>query len=160
MNINLRDVRDSDLGIFFEYQQDKDAVYMAAFTSKDPADKEAFLAHWTKIRANDAIIIKTIIVDKIVVGYVLTYVQAGQREITYWIGKSYWGKGITSKAVSLYLLLIKERPVFARVAKDNIGSKRVLEKCGFKIIGDDKGFANARDKEIEEYIMQLEQLSQ
>lgn len=155
MNISLRDVRNSDLDIFFEHQQDEAAIYMAAFTSKDPADKVAFREHWKNIRANDAIIIKTILVDMAVAGHVLSYVEEGQREISYWIGKSYWGKGIATKALSLYLSLIKERPFYVRVAKDNIGSKRVLEKNGFRLIGEDKGFANARGIEIEEYIMQL-----
>lgn len=155
MNIILRDVQDSDLDSFFEHQQDEKARYMAAFTSKDPADKTAFMTHWTKIRANDAIFIKTILVDTVVAGHVLSYVQDEQREISYWLGKSFWGKGIATKALSLYLPLVTERPLFARVAKDNIGSKRVLEKCGFTIIGEDKGFANARGSETEEYIMQL-----
>ncbi len=155
MNINLRNVQDSDLDIFFEHQQEEEAVYMAAFTSKDPADKEAFMTHQAKIRANDDIIIKTILVNGAVAGHVSTYVQDGEREATYWIGKAFWGKGVATKALSMYLALIKERPIFARVAKDNIGSKRVLEKCGFKIIGEDKGFANARGKEIEEYVMRL-----
>lgn len=156
MNITLRDVQDSDLDVFFEHQQDDTARYMAAFTSKDPADKTAFMTHWTKIRAHDAIIIKTILFDKAVAGHVLSYVQEGQREISYWIGRAYWGKGIATKALILYLSKVTERPLFARVAKDNISSKRVLEKCGFVIIGEDKGFANARGAEIEEYIMQLE----
>lgn len=156
MNISLRDVQDSDLDSFFDHQQDEVARYMAAFTSKDPADKTAFMMHWTKIRAHDAILIKTILLDKAVVGHVLSYVQEGQREISYWIGQSYWGKGIATKALLLYLSLVTERPLFARAAKDNISSKRVLEKCGFSIIGEDKGFANARGTEIEEYIMRLE----
>jgi len=41
------------------------------------------------------------------------------------------------------------------VAKDNIASVRVLEKCGFVISGYDQGFANARGEEIEEVIMIL-----
>ena len=30
---------------------------------------------------------------------------------------------------------------------------RVLQKCGFEIAGEDKGFANAHGQEVEEYIL-------
>jgi len=156
MTIKLRDVVDSDLPIFFSHQQDEEALHMAAFTSKDPSDKEAFMAHWAKIRANKDIINRTILYEDSVVGHVASFIMEGEREITYWIGKDYWGKGIATKALSAYLDIVTVRPLFARVAKDNIGSKRVLEKCGFTVIGEDKGFANARNAEIEEYILKLE----
>jgi RimJ/RimL family protein N-acetyltransferase len=47
----------------------------------------------------------------------------------------------------------KTRPIYARVAKDNLGSRRVLEKCGFTIIGESIGFANARGQEIAEFLL-------
>lgn len=42
-----------------------------------------------------------------------------------------------------------------RDVQDNIGSICVLQKCGFTITGEDKGFANGRNAEIEEYILTL-----
>jgi RimJ/RimL family protein N-acetyltransferase len=42
------------------------------------------------------------------------------------------------------LHLVVDRPILARAATDNIGSIRVLQKCGFKIIGKNKDFANGR----------------
>ena len=48
------------------------------------------------------------------------------------------------------------RPLFARAAQDSVGSRRVLEKCGFVICGEDKGFAAARGAEIEEYVLRLD----
>jgi RimJ/RimL family protein N-acetyltransferase len=62
---------------------------------------------------------------------------------------------IATKALSEFLRLLKTRPLYARVAKDNIASIRVLEKCGFTISGEDKGFSNARGEEVEEYILEL-----
>lgn len=47
------------------------------------------------------------------------------------------------------------RPLYARAVKDNIASIRVLEKCGFVLSGEDKGFSNARSKEVEEFILKL-----
>ena len=49
----------------------------------------------------------------------------------------------------------KGRPMYARVVKDNIASLRVLEKCGFTICGEGKGFAYARGEEVEEFILRL-----
>ena len=152
----LREVMDDDLPIFFEYQLDKDANYMAAFTSKNPTDRKAFNVHWEKIRTAETIVIKTIIYEEKVVGSVLSYEDEGKPEISYWLGKGYWGRGIATRALAEFLEKVnKTRPIYARMAKDNNGSGRVLEKCGFKIIGEGKGFANARGKKIEELLFEL-----
>ena len=47
--VKLRDITEKDLPIFFEQQLDSMSNYMAAFTAKDPTDKDAFLDHWKKI---------------------------------------------------------------------------------------------------------------
>ncbi|MGI8469749.1 MAG: GNAT family N-acetyltransferase, partial [Pyrinomonadaceae bacterium] len=79
----------------------------------------------------------------------------GDTEITYWIDRNFWGKGIATTALKNFLTIENTRPVFGRVAFDNLGSQKVLEKCGFVKIGTDKGFANARQTEIEEFIYKL-----
>lgn len=153
--IVLRDVVESDLLIFFEQQLDRTANYMAAFTSKDPADRDAFTAHWTKILGDDTITKKTILYEGQVAGYVASFERFGKPEVTYWIGKEYWGRGIATKALSEFLNYLNTRPLYARAAKDNIASIRVLEKCGFTISGEDKGFSNARGEDVEEFILKL-----
>lgn len=151
--VQLRDIAPDDLPIFFEQQRDTEANYMAAFTSKNPEDRSAFDAHWQKILTNDAIIKQTILHNEKVAGHVLQFEQFGEPEVSYWIGKDFWGKGIATRALNIFLEQVAIHPLFARAAKDNIGSIRVLQKCGFKIVGEDKGFANARGAEIEEYIL-------
>lgn len=79
----------------------------------------------------------------------------GDIEITYWIDRKYWGQGIGTKTLKAFLTIETNRPIFGRVAFDNFGSQKVLEKCGFVKIGTDKGFANARQSEIEEFIYKL-----
>lgn len=156
-DILLRDVLASDLPIFFEQQLDPDANFMAAFTAKNPADRQAFMAHWTQVLADDTNLEQTIVCDEQVAGNIVCYLdESGQREVGYWIGKSYWGRGIATQALSLLLGQVQERPLYARVAKDNGASLRVLEKCGFRIIGEGSGFANARNAEVAEWILQLE----
>lgn len=156
MTINLREVTDSDLAIFFRHQQDKEAVFMAAFTPKDPSDRSAFDAHWAKIRASDSVINRTIEVDGQVAGHIASFEMFGDRELTYWIGREFWGQGVATAALRLLLKVDTTRPIHGRAAKDNIGSIRVLEKCGFVLVGEDKGFANARQEEIAEVILRLE----
>ena len=155
VDITLRDVTMADLSIFFEQQLDPDANYMAAFTRKDPADRDGFMLHWGKVLADKGITIKTILFQGRVVGSVLSHGWFGEPEISYWLGKEYWGKGVATQALSEFLDIVKARPLYARVVKDNIASLRVLEKCGFTISGEDKGFANARGEEVEELILVL-----
>ena len=152
----LRDVLESDLPIFFAHQLEPEAQTMAAFTSRDPADQQAFMEHWHRILADPAKIIRTIVVDGQVAGSVSSYEDEGRPEVTYWLGMGYWGKGVATRALAEFLAHANPiRPIHARAAKDNVGSLRVLKKCGFTIIGEDRGFANARGREIEEYVLQL-----
>jgi RimJ/RimL family protein N-acetyltransferase len=152
----LRDVIDADLPIFFAQQLDPDANWMAAFTAKDPSNREAFDAHWDRIRAEPTIIIRTILCDGQVAGSVLSYEDEGKPEVSYWLGREFWGKGIATWALGEFLREVNlKRPMYARVAKDNLGSRRVLEKCGFAVIGEERGYANARGMEIAELLLEL-----
>jgi RimJ/RimL family protein N-acetyltransferase len=154
-DVLLRAVEESDLPFFYKMQLDADATYMAAFAAKDPSDMDAFTRHWNKILDDDTVLRRTILFTGQVVGNIASFERAGEREVCYWIEKEYWSRGIASMALKLFLSEVKLRPLFARAAKDNIASVRVLEKCGFKICGQDKGFANARGEEIEEVILTL-----
>jgi RimJ/RimL family protein N-acetyltransferase len=156
-DVLLRDVTEADLPIFFEQQRDPAANQMAAFTAKDPADREAFTAKWAKILGDDTVTKKAVLVNGLVAGSVSAFVApwSGQLEVTYWLGREYWGRGIATKALTEFLGHLKARPVYARAAKDNIASIRVLAKCGFTISGHDKGFANARGEDVEEVVLRL-----
>ena len=153
----LRDVVEDDLPQFFDFQLDPEANHMAAFTARDPTDREAFTAHWKKIMADPELIQKAIVCDGQVVGSIGSYDESGKPEVTYWIGTPYWGQGIATRALKAFLEQVNTvRPIYARVAKDNLGSRRVLQKCGFKVIGESKGFAKARGEEIEELLFELQ----
>lgn len=128
---------------------------MAAFTAKDPADRDAFMAHWGRILSDETITVMTILSEGRVAGHLAYFLQAGKPSVCYWIGKEYWGKGIATEALRQFLERIPTRPLYARAAKDNAGSLRVLEKCGFMIWGEDKGFSPVRGEEVEEFIMEL-----
>jgi RimJ/RimL family protein N-acetyltransferase len=154
--VTLREVADADLPVFFAQQLDPDANRMAAFISKDPADREAFFAHWARIRADTGITLRAIEWGEHLAGYVSVHGWFGEPEITYWLGREFWGQGIATRALALFLQVVPTRPLSARVAKDNLGSLRVLQKCGFTIRGEDRGFSNARGVEVEEWVLALD----
>lgn len=152
--LHLRNVTQGDLPIFFEQQNEPDAIQMAAFTAKDPIDQKAFNAHWQRILAADTIITRTIVWQEQVAGYVLSYEDEGKPEVSYWLGRTFWGKGLATQALAVFLADVNQtRPIYGRVAKDNMGSIRVMEKCGFVITDETRGFANARGQEIEELVL-------
>ena len=155
IGLTLRDVRDEDLDVLFEHWVDPESNQMAAFTAADPNDRDAFNARWARFRADPSITALAIDVDGEIVGTVSSWDNEGEREITYWIGREHWGKGIATRALTAFLEIELARPLHAAAAADNAGSIRVLEKCGFERVGEGKGFANARGEEIEELILML-----
>jgi RimJ/RimL family protein N-acetyltransferase len=155
-DLTLRDIVDADLPIFFDHEREPEGVVMAAFTAKDPDDRSAFEAHWSKNRADRSIVMKTIVADGRVAGHVAVFGPPSEREVTYWLGREFWGRGLASRALAAFLLLVEERPIYARAAKDNLASLRVLQKCGFEITGHDTGYANARAATIEEVLLTLQ----
>ncbi|KYH06853.1 GCN5 family acetyltransferase [Chryseobacterium cucumeris] len=151
-DIKLRPTVVEDLETLFQFQLDYEANHLAAFTSKDSTNKEAYIAKFTKLLADPTINNQTIIAGTVIVGSIAKFIMEDDVEITYWIDKNFWGKGIATTALKDFLTIETTRPIFGRVAFDNLGSQKVLEKCGFVKIGTDKGFANARQTEIEEFI--------
>ena len=126
--ILLRDVIAGDLSIFFEQQLDPVANEMADFPARN---REAFMAHWAKIMTDESNILKTILYGDRVAGNIVSWEHDSEREVGYWLGREFWGKGIATQALSLLLEQITIRPLYAHVSKHNIASIRVLEKCRF-----------------------------
>jgi RimJ/RimL family protein N-acetyltransferase len=135
--VRVRPVVDADLDVFFDYQADAAASAMAAVPSRD---REAFDEHWRRILADESTVIRTIEVDGEVAGHLLSWPAEGRRYVGYWLGREFWSRGLATSALAAYLAELTERPLHALVSTDNVGSIRVLEKCGFVEIGpaDDK----------------------
>jgi RimJ/RimL family protein N-acetyltransferase len=126
----LRDLAESDLPILFEHQKDPEASRMAAFLSRDPSDRDAFMTHWKRILADPTVTTKAILWIQ-VTGSIGSFLWDGKPQVTYWLGKAFWGNGIATLALTEFLRIFNTRPLYASVAKDNAASIRVLEKCGF-----------------------------
>lgn len=154
-NVTLTQTIESDLAALFQFQLDKEAVRLAAFTSEDPTDKTAYIVKFTKLLSDSTFNMQTIKIDETIVGSIAKFIMFGSNEITYWIDKNYWGKGVATTALNIFLKTERNRPIYGRVAFDNLGSQKVLERNGFVKVGEDFGFANARQTEIKEFIYKL-----
>lgn len=156
MNVSLRPLEDRDLDTIFRQGTDPESVRMAAFTAADPTDRRAFDDRMSRVRADPSASNRVIDVDGAIAGTIASFRIDDRLEVTYWVDRALWGKGIATAALLLLLAETAERPVHARAASDNLGSLRVLEKAGFRRVGVDRGFARGRGEEIEETILRLD----
>jgi RimJ/RimL family protein N-acetyltransferase len=150
--VQLREVREADLPIFFEHQRQPEAVRLADFPARG---QEAFMAHWAKILADETVVKRTIVFQGQAAGNIVSFIQSGEREVGYWIGEEFWGKGIASQALKLFLEQVLDRPLYAHVSTHNLASRRVLEKCSFMIHGEDT-WTKPDGEPGEEFILKLE----
>jgi RimJ/RimL family protein N-acetyltransferase len=151
--IALRPVADADLDALFEQMRDPESVRMAAFTPEDPDDRAAFDAHMARVLSTPGITHRAVTSDGQLVGSIAAFVIEGGTEVTYWIDRAAWGRGIASRALELLLQEVPVRPLYARAASDNAASLRVLEKSGFQVTGTENSFAPGRSESIEETIL-------
>ena len=154
-DIALRPVTDADLDALFEHKRDPQAIQLAAFTGRDSGDRDAFDQHMARVRSSPDVTLRAITCDGELVGSIAAFVVDGDTEVTYWLDRAVWGRGIASRALELLLELVPARPLHGRVASDNAGSLRVLQKAGFTITGTEVSFAPGRGVEIEETILTL-----
>ena len=127
---------------------------MAVFPARDWG---AFTAHAARVRADPTVINRTILVDGVVAGSVVSWVdETGERDVGYWLGREFWGRGIATQALTRFLELVPPRPLHARVAKHNAGSLRVLQKCGFVIVGQDRWPSTVGGEDVEDWILRLD----
>jgi RimJ/RimL family protein N-acetyltransferase len=142
----LREVVEADLAVFYEHQRDPEAAAMAAFP---PRDRDAFMAHWATTLANDSVLTRTVVSDGEVAGNIGCWEAEGRIFVGFWIGREFWGRGLATRALAELLGMVKARPLHAHVAKGNVASIRVLEKCGFDEVGEQTG-----DDGIEELVLE------
>jgi RimJ/RimL family protein N-acetyltransferase len=151
LRVHLRDVRDDDLVTLFEHQTDPEANRMANFEARD---RNAFMAHWAKILRDDSVVVRAIEVEGLVAGNIVSWEHDGERDVGYWIGHEHWGKGIATGALTAFISEVDIRPLHAHVAAHNVGSIRVLEKCGFERIEHD--MTTAAGASVEELRFKLD----
>lgn len=154
----LRRGRPADIPALFEFQRDPQASRMAAFTTPDPDDREAFTARWHRLEKDENVRTFAVLCDGEVAGSAASFADGERREVTYWIGRPFWGRGVATAALRELLRRDSTRPLFARVAAENTGSVRVLEKTGFRRVPGETTIspAAARQEPVEEWVLVLE----
>lgn len=83
-------------------------------------------------------------------------------EIGYWLGEPYWGKGYATEATTALIDLsfreLSLEQIYISAQSRNEGSKRVIEKCGFRHTGSAIGHSVVDgDVPVECYIMTRQQ---
>ncbi len=106
-----------------------------------------------RVRTAPGITLRAVTCDGELAGHVASFVTDGETEVTYWIGRGWWGRGVASRALELLLDLVTVRPLHARAASDNAASLRVLARAGFVPVGREISYAPARRAQIEETIL-------
>lgn len=154
-DLRLRLTVEADLPTLFRFQADPAYSFMAAFMAKDYLDEGAYIAKYLRLLADPSIHQQTILLDSAIIGNVAKYMMEDEPQVTYGIDRAHWGKGLATAALRLFLSIEPARPIWGRVAFDNLGSQKVLLRCGFEKVGTDSFFANARGAEIEELIYKL-----
>ena len=150
--VRLRRVEDRDLDVFFDHQADPQAVEMAAFPAREKND---FAAHWARLRADDALVVRTIVANGRAAGNIGSWRDCGQQLLGYWVGREWWGRGVATQALALLVDEVSIRPLYAHVAVHNVGSIRVLDKCGFRRDRVQEAKEPAHDDGIKEFIFVL-----
>ncbi|WP_426492202.1 GNAT family N-acetyltransferase [Hymenobacter sp. 102] len=153
--VHLRPTQEADLPHLYAFQLDAEACRLAAFVPAENADQVAYLAKYRRFLRTPTIHMQSILVDGELAGSIAKFEVEGEAELTYWLDRRFWGRGVATAALRQFLQLESRRPLHGRVAFDNSGSRKVLENCGFAPIGTDTGFAPARQTEVEEIIYQL-----
>ncbi|MGQ9547313.1 MAG: GNAT family N-acetyltransferase [Roseiflexus sp.] len=152
-HVTLRPIADGDLPILFDQQRAQAAVWMAAFTDKDPSDWEAFRAHETKVLADPNVTNRTILADVQVASSIACHAWCGEPEVIYGLGQEFWSRDIATRALALCLAEVPARSIHVCIVKNNVVFQRVLERNGFSIYGEDRGLAEGRGAEVEEWLL-------
>ena len=154
-HIELRPLDDDDLDAIFEMMRDRESVAMAAFTGADPDDRAAFDAWITRQRASDDVQFFVVTEDGGFAGTAGVFTVDGDREVTYWIARHAWGRGVAAEALRLLVSREPVRPLFARAAAHNTRSIAVLERNGFTEVSRNVDFAPGLGRETEEIVFTL-----
>jgi RimJ/RimL family protein N-acetyltransferase len=132
-DVRLREVEEPDLEVFLRYEHDPEAVRRSRFT---PRDRERFLAHWaTRVLGDPTVLVRTITLNGQPAGNIVSWWQDGRRFVGYWLGRPFWGRGVGTRALTLFLREEPTRPLYADPFSGNTASIRLLERCGFRRIG-------------------------
>lgn len=144
-----------DLRAYHAFRSDPAAIDVAVFSTM-PSGLPAFTAGWITRLRNPEFLVRTVLVDGEIAGDVASFQQDDTPSIAYWIGREFWGRGVATEAVRQLIALIEERPLYARIAVDNVGSQRVVERNGFVHVDDGTHRSEHRGEDVAERVYRLD----
>jgi len=157
LHVRLRATTLADLPALFEIQSDLESNHMAG---TKPRTRAAFFAVWDRHFADRSINSRVIEIDgshgSEIVGGVSSFPADGNNCVGYWIARAHWGKGIASRALTMFLVEERRRPLHATAARSNAPSQCILMKCGFRCVGFRMGEETERfvAREIAEFVLE------
>ena len=126
-NINDKEIARNTISIPYPYK---------------PKDARRWIAKNIRARKNKKLKEINFIIDidgEAVGGVGLVNIEGHEAEIGYWLGRTYWGKGIMSEAIKVVTKFafskLGRARVYAYIFPFNKASMRVLEKAGYKFEG-------------------------
>lgn len=155
-SVTLRPPQQSDIAAFLDHASDRGARWQAAFCLAEAPDPVAFEHRWQSMLVDPPVLVRTVLVDAEVAGHVATWIaEDGSPEITYWLGRQFWGAGVGARGLRLFLSEESRRPLRARCAADNHASVKILVAAGFRQVGSEPDYAPARGEIVDELIFEL-----
>lgn len=154
-HIELRALDDDDLDAIFEMMRDPEGIAMAAFTAEDPDDRSAFDAWIARQRSSRDVLCLVVTENGGFAGTIGAFTVDGDREVTYWIARHAWGRGVATEALRHLVSREPVRPLFARAAAHNAASIAVLQKAGFTEVSRNVDYAPGVGREVEEIVFTL-----
>jgi len=140
-NISLRAWATSDIDNLVKHANNPNIAKNMTNAFPHPYTQEAGLAFITMANSKKPLSIFALCLNNEAIGGIGMHPQQDIHEkcaeLGYWLAEPFWGKGIASKAVlkmiDFSFLNFDIVRLYARPFSSNIGSQKVLEKCGFKL---------------------------
>jgi len=116
--------------------------------------------YWVKKTKQDQYSLNIYLKNKLIGGVSLTNQRENSKwELGYWIGEEYWGNGYAIEAcenlISYFFSNTNNSIIYASHMKDNIKSKKIIIKLGFKLVGSGKKFSISRNEMVEDLNYEL-----
>jgi RimJ/RimL family protein N-acetyltransferase len=145
--VESRPISDADVDAFFTHRCARGIANLS--------DRNDFIVRWRRQRCDELTQLRTIVVAGQPAGYIAQFVRNTLPEVCYELGPQFWGNGFATAALRLFLQHVEVRPLYARVARDNQRSLRVLQRNGFSLAGEDR-FLNSTGEAVEEFVFVLD----
>lgn len=150
--VSLRRTTADDLETLFVIQTDPESNDMAG---TKPRARDVYFAAWERSLAEPGVNSRVILLDGEIAGSIACFQADGHDCVGYWLARDHWGKGIISRALSMFLREETRRPLHATISKTNAASRHILEKNGFRCTGFRMGEETDRylARELAEFVL-------